>query len=78
MFYNGDVFPEWKGNMFYCSWHGGKMVRLELTEDGYHLHKAERIETGIDQACRIDLTQGLDGYIYYADISSIHRLVRAK
>ncbi len=78
MFYNGDVFPEWKGNMFYCSWHGGKMVRLELTEDGYHLHKAERIETGIDKACRIDLTQGLDGYIYYADISSIYRLVRAK
>ncbi len=78
MFYDGDVFPEWKGNMFYCSWHGAKLIRIELTQDGYHIKKAERIETGIDRACRIDLAQGPDGLIYYADISNIYRLVRAK
>jgi len=78
MFYDGEVFPEWKGNLFYCSWHGGKMIRLELADDGYHLKKSERIETGVDKACRIDLTQGPDGYIYYADITNIYRLVRAK
>lgn len=77
-FYDGDVFPEWKGNLFYCSWHGGKLIRLELTEDGYHLHKAERIETGIDKSCRIDVAQGPGGYIYYADITTIYKLARAK
>ncbi len=77
-FYDGDVFPEWKGNLFYCSWHGGKLIRLELAEDGYRLHKAERIETGIDKSCRIDVAQGPDGYLYYADITTIYKLVRAE
>jgi glucose/arabinose dehydrogenase len=75
-FYNGSIFPEWQGNLFYCSWHWGKLVRLEVTEDGMHLHKAERIETGIDKPCRIDITQGPDGYLYYADITTIFKLVR--
>ena len=77
-FYNGDVFPEWQGNLFFCSWHWGKLVRLELTEDGTHLKKAERIETGIDRPCRIDITQGPDGALYYADITTIYRVVRNK
>lgn len=78
MFYDGDVFPEWKGNMFFCSWHGAKMIRVELKEDGYNIRKAERIETGSDKPCRIDLAQGPDGYIYYSDITTIFRLERAK
>ncbi len=78
MFYTGDAFPEWKGNMFFCSWHVGKMIRLELTEDGYHLRKSERIETGFDKPCHLDLVQGPDGYIYYGDITTIYRLVRAR
>jgi glucose/arabinose dehydrogenase len=78
MFYDGDVFPEWKGNMIFCSWHVGKMIRVELTEDGYHIKKTERIETGLDRQCRIDLLQGPDGNIYYSDITAIYRVVRAR
>lgn len=77
-FYEGDVFPEWKGNLFYCSWHWGKMIRLELTDDGTHLHKAERIETGDDKPCRLDILPGPDGNIYYGDITTIYRVVRNK
>jgi glucose/arabinose dehydrogenase len=78
MFYNGEVFPEWQGDMFFCSWHGGKMIRVDVADDGYNLNMTERIETGIDKACRIDLAQGPDGLIYYADITTIFRLVRSK
>ncbi len=78
MFYTGDVFPEWKGNLFFCSWHGGKMIRVNLKEDGYNLKMTERIETGFDKPCRVDLLQGPDGYIYYGDITTIYRLARAK
>jgi len=78
MFYNGDEFPEWQGDMFFCSWHVGKMIRVAMADDGYNLEMTERIETGIDKACRIDLTQGPDGLIYYTDITTIYRLVRAK
>ncbi len=56
----------------------GKLIRLVLTDDGYHLHKSERIETGIDKPCRLDVLPGPDGYLYYADITTIYRLVRAK
>lgn len=77
-FYHGSVFPEWKDNLFFCSWHIGKLIRLELTDDGYHLHKSERIETGIDQSCRLDVLPGPDGYLYYADITTVYRLVRAR
>jgi glucose/arabinose dehydrogenase len=76
-FYTGDVFPEWKGNLFFCSWHVGKLNRLELGDDGHHLKKAERIETGPDKQCRIDVLEGPDGYLYYSDIITIYRLVRA-
>ncbi len=78
MFYNGDVFPEWQGSMFFCSWHVGKMIRVGMADDGHNLTLTERIETGIDKSCRIDLTQGPDGLIYYADITNIFRLVRVK
>ena len=75
-FYNGSVFPEWQGNLFYCSWHWGKLTRIELLEDGINIKRAERIETGIDKSCRIDITQGPDGYLYYADVTTIFRLAR--
>ena len=64
--------------MFFCSWHVGKLSRIELAEDGYNILKAERLETGLDQQCRIDLLEGPDGYLYYSDIISIYRLVRAR
>ncbi len=77
LFYSGDKFPEWQGNMFFCSWHGTKMIRVELKEDGRSIKKSERIETGFDKPCLVDLVEGPDGYIYFSDITNIYRLVPA-
>jgi glucose/arabinose dehydrogenase len=78
MFYDGQVFPEWQGSLFFCSWHVGKMIRVAMAEDGHNIRMTERIETGFDRPCRIDLLQGPDGLIYYADIITIYRVVRAQ
>jgi glucose/arabinose dehydrogenase len=77
-FYTGDQFPEWQGSFFFCSWHWGKLTRVQLADDGVHLHKTEKIETGIDKPCRIDILQGPDGVLYYGDITTIYRVVRNK
>lgn len=80
MFYQGDVFPEWQNNLFFCSWHVGKLIRLEMGggDDPLVVKKAERIETGSDKLCSIDVTSGADGNIYYSDVTSIYRVVRNK
>ncbi|HUN22425.1 MAG TPA: PQQ-dependent sugar dehydrogenase [Anaerolineales bacterium] len=78
MFYEGDIFPEWQHNLFYCSWHVGKLIRLEMGTDPLTIVRAERIETGTDKPCLIDAESGTDGYIYYTDVTNIYRIVRAK
>lgn len=75
-FYHGEVFPEWQGNMLFCSWHVGKLIRVELAADGYNIVKSERLETGFDKQCRIDVITGPDGLVYYSDITTIYRLTR--
>lgn len=77
LFYTGDVFPEWRGSMFFCSWHVGKMIRVAMA-DADNIRMTERVETGVDQPCRLDLVQGPDGLIYYADITTVFRLVRSR
>ncbi len=76
--YTGTAFPDWYGSIFFCSWHGTRLVRLEIKEDGYHLKKSERIETGADKPCLVDVMQGPDGNVYYNDLTNIYRVVPAK
>jgi glucose/arabinose dehydrogenase len=60
MFYTGDKFPEWKGNLFVGGMAAQKLVRLTLN--------GQRVmgdETLVAQMGRIrDVRQGPDGYIY--------------
>jgi glucose/arabinose dehydrogenase len=60
MFYTGDKFPQWRGNMFVGGMAGQQLVRLTLN--------GQRIvsqETLVPQMGRIrDVRQGLDGFIY--------------
>jgi glucose/arabinose dehydrogenase len=44
MFYDGDVFPEWKGNAFIGGLGSMSLVRVEF--DGETAHEAERFEMG--------------------------------
>ncbi|HEY7392412.1 MAG TPA: PQQ-dependent sugar dehydrogenase [Bryobacteraceae bacterium] len=61
LFYTGDLFPEWKGNLFVGGLEGQCLVRLVLQGD--RVTAEERLL--LDQKQRIrDVRQGSDGAIY--------------
>jgi glucose/arabinose dehydrogenase len=60
MIYNGDKFPQWKGNFFVGGMAGQQVVRL--SHDGKQFTGRELIATGLGRVR--DLRQGLDGFIY--------------
>lgn len=60
IFYTGDRFPEWRGNIFVGGMAGQQLARLTL--DG---HRVVNEETLVQNMGRIrDIRQGPDGYIY--------------
>lgn len=62
LFYTGDRFPAWKGDMLVASLRGRKLIRLRL--DG---HDVVREETLLQDMGRLrDVQQGADGLIYIA------------
>jgi glucose/arabinose dehydrogenase len=61
MFYTGDRFPEWQGNLFVGALAGRALMRLVL--DGNRVVGEERLLTDRNQRIR-DVRQGPDGMIY--------------
>ena len=74
LFYTGDRFPEWKGNLFVGSLAGHALMRLVL--DGDRVVGEERLLTERNQRVR-DVRQGPDGTIYVLSGDSLLRLVPA-
>jgi aldose sugar dehydrogenase len=59
MYYNGDLFPEWKGSMFLGGMNSPALVRVKL--DGENATKADQWDLG----ARIrEVEQGPDGAIW--------------
>jgi len=65
-FYTGDVFPQWKGNLFVGALKASALVRLEL--EGDRVVREERLLSDLDKRIR-DVRQGPDGQIYLLDES---------
>ena len=62
MFYTGDKFPQWKGNLLVTSLAGQTLARLEL--DGEKITHEERLlKKEVGERLR-DIAQGPDGFIY--------------
>ncbi|MES9830374.1 MAG: PQQ-dependent sugar dehydrogenase [Candidatus Thiodiazotropha sp.] len=72
-FYTGDIFKNWKGNLFIGSLKFQQLVRLEL--DGEKVVHEERLLTGIIGRIR-DIRQGPDGLIYLLTDSHDGKLIR--
>ncbi len=61
LFYTGDLFPEWRGNLFVGALSGEHLVRLVL--DGDRVIAEERLL--VERGARIrDVRQGPDGALY--------------
>jgi glucose/arabinose dehydrogenase len=61
MFYTGDVFPQWKGDLFVGAMAGQHLVRLVLK--GERVVAEERLLADRKQRIR-EVRQGPDGAIY--------------
>jgi aldose sugar dehydrogenase len=73
IFYSGDQFPGWKGNLFVGSLKFGNLVRLEL--NGENIVDEERLLNFEFGRIR-DVVQGPDGLIYLLTDSSNGKLLR--
>jgi aldose sugar dehydrogenase len=62
LFYTGDKFPGWKGNMLVASMGGQKLIRLEL--EGRKVVLEETLIQGMGRLR--DVQQGPDGVVYVA------------
>jgi glucose/arabinose dehydrogenase len=73
IFYTGDAFPGWRGNILVGSMQPGRLVRLVL-EDG-RVVREERYLGGLRERIR-DVQQGPDGLIYVVTDSPTGRVLR--
>jgi aldose sugar dehydrogenase len=71
LFYTGDRFPEWKGNLFVGALEGQALVRLVLNGD--RIAAEERLLTERKMRVR-DIRQGADGAIYLLAGSELLRV----
>jgi glucose/arabinose dehydrogenase len=64
LIYSGDVFPQFKHNLFFGALKGEGLVRIDLegNEDGLFIEKIPEVNYG-----RIrEVTEGSDGFIYFS------------
>ncbi|MGK0298860.1 MAG: glucose/arabinose dehydrogenase [Gammaproteobacteria bacterium] len=73
LFYTGNRFPQWKGNLFVGSLKFGHLIRLGITGDT--INSEERLLNFEFGRIR-DVTQGPDGNIYMLTDSSNGKLLR--
>ncbi len=74
MFYTGDLFPEWKGNLFVgamSAQHGYNLVRLVLQGD--RVVAEEKLLSDLKQRIRY-VKQGRDGAVYVLAGASLVRI----
>ena len=71
MFYSGELFPEWKGNVFIAALSAKSLVRVEI--DGDSASEAERFD--MEKRMR-GVKQGPDGAIWMIEDESGGRLLK--
>ena len=64
LFYTGDRFPGWKGNLLAGGLAGEQIARLTMSPDGKQVLSEETILQGMGRVR--DIRQGPDGYVYVA------------
>jgi len=72
-FYTGDQIPQYRGDLFFCAINTGALTRLRLSSADYQTVEGSEV---VANNCFLDVTNGLDGRLYYASVSQILRLGR--
>ncbi|MDB2414800.1 PQQ-dependent sugar dehydrogenase [Rickettsiales bacterium] len=72
-FYTGNIFPQWKGNLFLGALAGKHLVRLTL--DGNKVLNEEKLLDDMEYRIR-DVKQSPDGYLYVITDSQNGKILR--
>jgi glucose/arabinose dehydrogenase len=70
-FYTGDLFPEWRGDLFIGAMAGRHLVRLVL--DGERVVAEEKLLEELDTRIR-EVREGPDGALYVLATNSLIKL----
>jgi aldose sugar dehydrogenase len=73
VFYSGEAFPDWRGDLFVGSLQPGRLVRLRLRD--HRVVQEERYLIGTGDRVR-DVRQGPDGFLYLLTDHPKGRIVR--
>jgi glucose/arabinose dehydrogenase len=75
LIYDGDAFPEWRGDLFFCAFKTGKMQRVSLNAERTALAgEPQDVATDPQPNCFIEVAEGPDGNIYYSGLLGIYRI----
>lgn len=67
--YEGEAFPEWQGDLFFCDWGFGNLRRVELDESRTEVISVHEIDLG-DTTCKLDLVIGNEGGLYFGTVGN--------
>jgi glucose/arabinose dehydrogenase len=71
-FYTGDVFPQYKDDLLFCTFGTSRLIRLRLAGPDHDRVEQEEL---LSNQCNLDVLTGPDGAIYFSGISNVQRLV---
>jgi glucose/arabinose dehydrogenase len=74
-FYTGDLFPQYKKDLLFCTFATSRLIRLRLAEPSYDRLDHEEL---LAEDCHLDPATGPDGAIYYSSVNKVQRLVPAR
>jgi len=74
MIYDGDRFPEWRGDFFVGGLGGQHIAHLDM--NGHDVVSIERLVDGLGRI--LDIRQGPDGLIYVAIDAADSKIVRSE
>ncbi len=75
--YDGAMFPEWEGGVFFCSWASGVLRHATLNESRDRVESVATVDLE-GRGCTTDLVLGPAGEIVFTGGNIIHRLTRAE
>ncbi len=69
IFYEGQMFPEWQHDLFFCDWKFGKLHRVLLDESRSRVAERHELDLGGAQ-CRLDIVVGPDDALYFGTVGT--------
>lgn len=75
--YDGAMFPEWYGDVFFCAWKDGLMRRMRLDEARTSVASIEIVRLP-NHSCSTDVEVSPSGAIYFTNYNAIFRIVAAE